>query len=542
MSKIKIDWKICLVLLNIFQISELCRDRTSESIYPQNVEMLQVNMNFSTSAGITFSSTQFTNFLSFWTDAIFRTSKLIFEISNGNTKWSSSRKKMNKMIKIVNGNGQKSFEVMHWNLGAKKWQNKIEEIQALVDEFKPDFCFFSEANLAANLPDYEINIQGYEINTPKSHINLNFSRLVLLSKEGAKFKIEWNRMNTEVASIWISIGGRGKKATLIGGIYREFTQLHDGAPPNSGDMTSQIARWKQFIQQWKQAAEIDSCWIIGDLNVDVMKWNEPNYENEELVNLIKDDIETENFSQLIKKPTRFWTGTQSLLDHIWTNSPEKMLSIKNTDRAASDHNVISVKIRTKGSDRSQNEIKIRDKKNFDAKNFKNEVSMIDWTELYKMEDLNLANDFFSTKIATILEKMAPMKKIQIRNKITPWVTSATKNLMGERDKTRNRATVTNSPEDWTEYRSIRNKCSAEVKKDKNKFFRNQFENFESENDLKSIYTQVKKNLGWKKTGPPASFRTENGIERRPKILANLQNDFYTNKVKELEKKTACYPM
>ena len=145
-------------------------------------------------------------------------------------------------------------------------------------------------------------------------------------------------------------------------------------------MSSQKLRWKNFVSQWKQAADIDSCWILGDLNLDVLKWNNNNYEYVELVDMIKDNIETENFVQIITQPTRFWTGTKSLLDHIWTNCPEKAISIRNIERAASDHNVTGVKIRIKGTERQQNERLSRDKKKFDEKNFKNEVKKIDWSE------------------------------------------------------------------------------------------------------------------------------------------------------------------
>ena len=156
--------------------------------------------------------------------------------------------------------------------------------------------------------------------------------------------------------------------------------------------------------------------------------------------------------------------------------------------------------------------------------------------LYSCTDINLAYDFFATKIGDILNHMAPFRKIQIRNKITPWVSSNTKTLMVERDAARKSASDSNSPEDWQKYRKLRNKCTSEVSKDKNKFLEKQFENFESKNDLKSIYSQVKNNMGWKNSGPPTVFKTENGLERRPEYIANIQNNFYTKRIKDLYKK------
>ena len=163
--------------------------------------------------------------------------------------------------------------------------------------------------------------------------------------------------------------------------YREFTLLHENSPPNSSDPSQQKIRWKSFTNQWKQAADKNSCWVIGDLNLDMMKWNDTNYEHKELVDILKDNIETKNFSQVITQPTRFWNGSQSLIDHIWTNCPSKIMKVRNIDRAVADHNIITTRIRIKGQEHVPTETISRDKSNFDKTTFKNEVSKIDWTTL-----------------------------------------------------------------------------------------------------------------------------------------------------------------
>ena len=103
-----------------------------------------------------------------------------------------------------------------------------------------------------------------------------------------------------------------------------------------------------------------SCWIIGDVNLDAMKWNSPDYDHEDMVELVKTDIETENFQQLIENPTRFWPNQpSSLLDQVWTNNIAKIIEVKNMDRAASDHNPIMIKIRIKGVDNKPTEVLVK---------------------------------------------------------------------------------------------------------------------------------------------------------------------------------------
>ena len=79
---------------------------------------------------------------------------------------SISRKLRNKLIKQLNGNGKNSFSVCHWNLGAKKWKNKRNQVQALVDHYQADLIFISEANLDESTKPYESLIQGYSITSP----------------------------------------------------------------------------------------------------------------------------------------------------------------------------------------------------------------------------------------------------------------------------------------------------------------------------------------------------------------------------------------
>ena len=81
---------------------------------------------------------------------------------------SISRKKRNKTIKQLNGNGKNSLLISHWNLGSKKWCNKRNLIQAQVDQESPDIMFISEANLDELTPPHESIISGYNITLPKN--------------------------------------------------------------------------------------------------------------------------------------------------------------------------------------------------------------------------------------------------------------------------------------------------------------------------------------------------------------------------------------
>ena len=254
---------------------------------------------------------------------------------------SMSRKMRNKSVKQVNGNGKNSLLISHWNLGSKKWTNKRNQIQALVDTNNPDIIFISEANLDDLTPPHESLISGYSITLPKTVVRNGTARLVLLTKDNLEFELMENLMDDIVSSIWIKISRQGVKGLLVCGIYREHQYLNQQSDW-SLQPAEQSKRWAQFLRQVETARISSICHLIGDFNLDYKKWNAPDFAHLQMITETKDGLEAGGFFQLIEDVTRTWPGQiDSLIDHFWTNEPQKILKVSNEVRAVADHNVIS---------------------------------------------------------------------------------------------------------------------------------------------------------------------------------------------------------
>ena len=128
-------------------------------------------------------------------------------------------------MKQINGNGKSALAICHWNLGSRKWRNKRNNIQALIDQEAPDILFISEANLDESTPSHESLIIGYNITLPKTVTRNKTARLVLLTKENLDFKVKEELMDDTFTSIWIKICRPGAKGLLICGLYREHQYL-----------------------------------------------------------------------------------------------------------------------------------------------------------------------------------------------------------------------------------------------------------------------------------------------------------------------------
>ena len=273
--------------------------------------------------------------------------------------------------------------MVHWNLGSSWWEGKITEIQALILQTAPDLLYISEANLRNDTPANEKDIEGYYMVLPNTSLQMGYSRLILLVKEGVRIEIMDDCMSQTVPAIWIKVISRGRKPLVLGGMYREQHLLLQQQPNNTNEPRFQLSRWKTFIECWKKAARGNKCILIGDLNLDYAKWNNQEYRHKKLVQITKDEMETLGFCQLVNTMTRFWPGCPpSLVDHIWTNAPGCIMSSTNSVRSASDHNMLTVTVRTKDRQEQEHDMTRRDRRHMDMESYKRRIKNIDWTEFF----------------------------------------------------------------------------------------------------------------------------------------------------------------
>ena len=190
----------------------------------------------------------------------------------------------------------------------------------------------------------ERHIEGYTIVLPSTMLQMRYARIVLLIKEDINFKLLNQHIQQTTASIWISVGSRGKKPLVIGGMYREQSLLRQGRDNMTDAPDRQLARWNVQLEGWKAAvAGNQDCVAVGDINLDFINWNARDYHNFSMVARTQSEIETSGFHQLVREVTRSWPGqADSIVDHIWSNCLNRIVSHSNTVRASADHNLLTV--------------------------------------------------------------------------------------------------------------------------------------------------------------------------------------------------------
>ena len=69
-----------------------------------------------------------------------------------------------------------------------------------------------------------------------------------------------------------------------------------------------------------------------------------------------------------------------------------------------------------------------------------------------------------------MDRLAPVRTIQTRNKYVPWLSEETKLLMQQRDEAQSRAARTKSQEDWKAFKQLRNKVTNRLRSEESTLF------------------------------------------------------------------------
>ena len=140
-------------------------------------------------------------------------------------------------------------------------------------------------------------------------------------------------------------------------------------------------------------------------------------------------------------------------------------------------------------------------------------------KIYECEDVDLAVKMLSEELTAILDRMAPIRTIQVRENYAPWLSGQTKQIMAERDLAQKIAIQSKSDDDWVIFKRLRNQVNRILKSEKRNWRRKKFKLCEDENDSKQIWKNVKSYLNWTTSGAPTQLFHDGRLENRPIGLA-----------------------
>ena len=296
--------------------------------------------------------------------------------------------------------------------------------------------------------------------------------------------------SAKLESTFIEIINHKKLNILVGCIYRhpvmDLNEFND-----------------YFLNELlhKFSSESKSVILLGDFNVDLMK-----YDNHHLTNEFLDSLSSHLFLPHITQSTRIRDSSKTLIVNIFSNTLIENTILGNLTATTSDRLLQFIILPNIFPNPPSNKSNIyeRDWSNFVQENFILDYFSVDWNSLTNNDkDVNLFFNNFLKRINAILDNHAPLRKVTKRKltfRFKPWITLGLQKSISVKNslfvKFIKSNDVNQKNEMHIKYKQYRNLLSTLLKRSKQSYFTTFFNG--NLNNLKSTWKGTK-NLSSLKT-------------------------------------------
>ena len=331
-------------------------------------------------------------------------------------------------------------------------------------------------------------------------------------RSSINYKIRDDLVPSELEAVCVEIIKPHSKPFFVTTVYR---------PPSA--LSEFFDHFEKLIKGIDN--ENKEMYILGDLNCDLLR---PDKDYNIPTKKIKSLYELYQLSQLIDEATRVTMTTTSLIDHMVTNTPEKISDSGVIHTGISDHSLIFAIRKISVIKKQENIVEMRNMKNFNEEKFVAELLKQHWEQVYFFaEDLNDMWEIWKKIFVEVLDKHAPLQCKKIRSKKVPWITSDIKKLINTRDKLKRKAISTNLENDWFDYKTSRNKVNIELRNAKKDYYSSKIadQKFNPKKAWKSI-----NNLLGRQNKPTVvnEINLDGKSFTTPKDIAEGSNDYFSN--------------
>ena len=325
-----------------------------------------------------------------------------------------------------------------------------------------------------------------------------------------KIKRRHDLESKNIESVWLEIKNEHSIPNLICFIYRNPKEPIEWQE-DFQTMIENIPHRKYELQ------------IFGDINKDLNKtqhtWN---------------SITTQlGLKQLIKDSTRETDKTSTLLDHIYTNTHDKITNVKVIHTNISDHYALQcsyyLKIKIpKANTKGHTQINYRCYKNFNTNSFLSYLGTLPFQNIYANTDPEIALEFLCNLLRLAIDKHIPIKTKRIkRPEIPAWLSQTTIEAMKLRDSI-------NKKTHKEEFKKQRNLVNHMVKKDKEHFFN---KIIEEKKDTASIWKAINILTNSKKKS--SNTKIELNPNEINNFFLNISENTITPEIRRLSENFTC---
>ena len=399
------------------------------------------------------------------------------------------------------------------HINANSIISKIEEVRLIAHSTKVAVIGITESKLDNTIKDSEISIPGYNI--LRSDRNRNGGGVMCYIKDTICFNRRED-FSDEIENVFVDLLFPDTKPILLGFLYRPPDQ-----PGFLDKLSTAIINTTNFDNQ--------EVYILGDLNMNLI------YSGRRIPNSVRKYREfcaLHGLSQLIEAPTRITKNTATLLDHVLTNCTEKVFQVGSLDIGLSDHHLIyCTRKKVKAKIYAKTFIKYRSMKKYSKELLLDKFMALDFDLTTFKDDVNMAYANFVSKLNSVIDEIAPIKEMCVRNNTEEWVNEEVFEAIRVRDKKYKTFKRTKLHKDHVNFRNARTHVKKLIRKKKRTYIKATLA--DSIGNPKELWKNLKK-LGLSSKDGKAKiclgkkddvcFDAKENAETFKNFYANLAND------------------
>ncbi|VDI44092.1 Hypothetical predicted protein [Mytilus galloprovincialis] len=369
----------------------------------------------------------------------------------------------------------------------------------------PDIIGYCETFLGKNTSDREIDIPGYILQRKDRQSDGGGGWAVYLT-ETTSFSRKNDFEISNIETMWFEVKPSYKKSFLLCFVYR---------PPKS------LIGWiDKFEDEIKIAMKYNSDVILmGDFNINCLQ---PNKIPQRWLTA----LETYNFQQVIKEPTRVTNESKTLIDHIYVTSLSMVKEAHVSKYSISDHYPICMTRQEKLYDKkhSHSTITYRNFKTFNEQNYLKDLKSAPFQHIEFENDPSVCIEMWYNIFNNILNKHAPIVKKRVKKDRQPeWYNKEISYARKMRDKYHSLGM-------WAEYRFWRNRTKHIIDKSKQKYYNDMIKDSK---DSKTLWKCIHSLNPSNPSKPHELITTGDHKTTDHKEIANTFNNYFTSCVEKL---------
>lgn len=411
---------------------------------------------------------------------------------------------------------KRGLHIIHININSLLL--KIEELRIIASKTNIAIIGITESKLDKTVLNNEIKIPGYNI--IRADRNRHGGGVLCYIRDNICFN-ERENFSNEIENIFLDVLLPKTKPILVGILYRPPDQ-----PGFLYKLSNAINNTTNFDNQ--------EVYILGDLNINLR------YTGRRIPNGIKRYREfctLHGLKQLIESPTRITQNTSTILDHILTNSKDMILEVGTLETGLSDHQLIyCTRKKYKEKTNKKTFIKYRSLKHYTPEILIDKLKNTSFPNYSTYDDVNVGYENLIHKVIEIINEIAPIKEMCIKNNTEEWVDEEIFEAIRIREKKYKHFKRTRLNTDHVNYRKSRNNVTKLIKKKKRDFVKIKLT--ENIGNSKELWKTLKKlGLPSKKEGQTKiCLGKEGNISFDNKTNCETFKDFYANLAADLVKK------